>query len=155
APDADWSQAAGPLESFLYDDAARGAVDYRSRMPLIYRSPGDEHLYTRSSWQDDAVWSSFMAGDLVVSGHQVRAAGHVSIQRGNDYLLVNSGQWKGPQGWGGHPSSFDTQSWRTNTLYYPTTWTGGYTGGQGWWGINAVAAFEGTKDYVYEKADVG
>jgi hypothetical protein len=91
------------------------AIDYRLRLPLFYNSPGDEHLYTRSSWSHDAVWASFKAsaqhlgsiGD--VHAHDMRGAGHISIQRGNDYLLVNSGQWKGQDGWGGNPSAYDLQ----------------------------------------------
>jgi hypothetical protein len=46
---------------------------------------------------EDAVWASFSRARRIRSsgdthGHDMRAAGHIAIQRGNDYLLVNSGQ---------------------------------------------------------------
>ena len=135
-------------------------IDYRSALPLFYNSPGDEHLYIRSSWGDDAVWASFKAsaqhlgssGDT--HGHDMRGAGHISIQRGNDYLLVNSGQWKGQNGWGGNPSAYDLRSWRTNTLFYQNPWGPNYQGAQGFWGTKNIIAYEETPDYVYKKSDL-
>lgn len=153
APDSSWSQPLSPMTQFM-DGGVRPSSDYRLTRPLSFHSPGDDHLFTRTSWADDAVWASFMGGSLSTGGHQLHSAGHIAIQRGDDYLLVNAGQWKGPDGWGGDPQADDNQSWRANTLWYPTTWTGGYTGGQGYWGVNHVLAVESSPTFAYMKADV-
>jgi len=150
---------AGPAVRLLWGSSVP-PVDYRSVLPLVYNSPGDEHLYTRSSWADNAVWASFKAsaqhlgssGDT--HGHDMRGAGHISIQRGNDYLLVNSGQWKGQNGWGGNPSAYDLRSWRANTLFYQNPWGDTYRGAQGYWGTSEILAYEESPDYVYKKADL-
>jgi len=150
---------AGPAIRLIWG-ASTAPVDYRMTLPLVYNSAGDEHLYTRSSWADDAVWASFKAsaqhlgsvGD--VHGHDMRGAGHVEIQRGNDFLLVNSGQWKGKDGWGGNPQAFDGRSWRANTLFYQNPWGDTYRGAQGYWGVPKILGYEETPDYVYKKTDL-
>src|SRR5262249_31631145 len=38
------------LEQLLYRDPARPARDWAATEPLTYYSPGDEHLFMRSSW---------------------------------------------------------------------------------------------------------
>src|SRR5262249_54361203 len=83
---------------FLWFDPARPSADYGATEPTWYYSPGDAHLYRRSSWQPDAVWVSIAGGAANWASHQMRAAGHVAIQRGGDPLLVNAGQWKGMSG---------------------------------------------------------
>lgn len=144
----------------LFYDARRAAIDYRATEPTWYHSPGDEHLYRRSTWRDDAVWTSFNGGSASWSpGHQMRASGHVSIQRGADYLLVNSGQWKGASGLTGSPAAFDVRSWRGNTLFVDDSgdylFTGeNYAGGQGFWGVNAVLGSEGSAEFAYMKTDL-
>ena len=143
----------------LYGDRNRPALDYRTTEPTVYRSSGDEHVYFRSDWTDDAVWASFAAGADRWTGHEAKKAGHISIQRGNDYLLVNSGQWKGPTGVGGNPQTFGLSSWRANTLFFNDfgeyMYTGNaYVGGQGIWGNNAVLAYDHGDNYLYSKADL-
>ena len=136
------------------------AKDYRATLPLTYNSPGDEHLFVRSSWMESAVWASFKAsprhlgsaGD--VHGHDMRGAGHIAIQRGADYLLVNSGQWKGQDGWGGQPQVFDGRSWRANTLFYQNPWGPDYRGGQGVWGVDSAQTYETGSGYAYKKVDL-
>ena len=105
APAGHGGQAADPFVEFVFGDRARSAADYRLSQATWLHSPGDEHLYRRSSWRADAVWTSFAGGAAWWADHQMRAAGHLAIQRGDDYLLVNSGQWKGPTGDFGRPSS--------------------------------------------------
>jgi hypothetical protein len=151
APDA---PAIDPLQLLLWYDPALPAVDYRKEAPTAHWSPGDDHLYVRSDWSDDAVWMSFRAGASFLGGHAVRSAGHIAIQRGNDYLLVNSGQWKGAQGWGGNPQAFDGRNWRLNTLWYQNPWAARYDGAQGVWGTDAVKAQQITPTYAYVKADL-
>jgi hypothetical protein len=152
-------QAAAPFVRFLFYDRARPAADYRLTQPTWFRSPGDEHFYRRSSWQPDAVWTSIAGGTSHWASHQMRAAGHIAVQRGNDYLLVNSGQWKGSGGVTGIPQAFDLRSWRGNTLFIDDSgdylFTGAdYLGGQGYWGTSRVLAQEGGSDFGYLKTDL-
>lgn len=150
---------ASPAIRLLWESSA-APKDYRTALPLAYNSPGDEHLIVRTSWGEDAVWASFKAsaahlgtsGD--VSGHDMRGAGHLAIQRGNDYLLVNSGQWKGPDGWGGQPQVFDGRSWRANTLNYQNPWGPDYRGGQGYWGDGTPGTYDAGPGYAYKKIDL-
>jgi hypothetical protein len=152
-------QTAEPFVRFLFDDRARPAADYRLTQPTWFRSPGDEHFYRRSSWRPDAVWSSIAAGTAHWAGHQMRGGGHIAIQRGNDYLLVNSGQWKGASGVFGTPQAFDLRSWRGNTLFADDfgdyLFDGDdYLGGQGYWGTSRVLAQDGGPDFGYIKTDL-
>jgi hypothetical protein len=152
-------QMADPFVQFLFGDRARPAADYRLTEPTWFRSPGDEHFYRRSSWQPDAVWASIAGGTTNWASHQMRSAGHIAMQRGNDYLLVNSGQWKGSGGDFGTPQAFDLRSWRSNTLFVDDfgdyLFAGAdYAGGQGYWGTSRVIAQEGERDFGYIKTDL-
>jgi hypothetical protein len=143
----------------LFGDRVRPAADYRLTQPTWFYSPGDEHFYRRSSWRPDAVWTSIAGGATHWAGHQMRGAGHIAMQRGDDYLLVNSGQWKGTTGDSGTPQAFDLRSWRGNTLFVDDLgdylFTGAdYIGGQGFWGVNRVLARDGGADFGYVKTDL-
>ncbi len=152
-------QVADAFVQFLFYDRSRPAADYRLTQPTWFRSPGDEHFYRRSSWQPDAVWTSIAGGATNWASHQMRGAGHIAMQRGNDYLLVNSGQWKGSTGDFGSPQAFDLRSWRGNTLFVDDfgdyLFTGvDYAGGQGYWGTSRVLAQDGGTDFGYMKTDL-
>ena len=105
------------FDSLLYWDPDRPATDAAATEPLYFHSPGDEHLFMRSSWARDAVWASFGGALAQLSGHQARAAAHVAIQRGNDALLIFAGQWKGENGLTGRPQQYETTSGYANTLF--------------------------------------
>jgi uncharacterized protein (TIGR03437 family) len=142
-----------PYDKLLYEEAGRPVADFRSTEPLFFRSPGDEHIYVRSSWNDDAVWGSFAAGGFNNGSHESRKAGHVSIQRGDDYLLINSGQWKGLSGICCTPTSFDLSSFKHSTLFVNDLGEymhvgDAYNGGQGYWGTNRVLAHQEGPDFV-------
>lgn len=152
-------QKADPFTRFLFK-IPRTQSDYRLTKPLVYRSSGDEHVFMRSSWTDSAVWSSYAAGNIRWTGHETNKAGHIAIQRGTDYLLVNSGQWKGQDGLTGSPSNFNSASQWTNTLYFNDGGAYQYTGSAYLGGqmslfpdINAVLAYETNTNYTYVKAD--
>jgi len=155
-------QAADLFTSFLFKKP-RTQTDYRLTEPLVYHSAGDEHIFVRSDWTGNAVWSSYMAGNIRWTGHESNSAGHIAIQRGSDYLLVNSGQWKGQDGITGSPSNFNSASQWTNTLYftdggaylYEGGLTGQYAGGQmsTFPDTNAVLAYETSANYTYVKVD--
>lgn len=123
-------------------------------LPLAWYSPSDEHLFTRSDWTDNAIWTSFRMLNAAPATHQLRGAGNIEIQRGSDYLLVNGGQWKGSTGVTGDPQAFDDASWRANTAAIATTWSSAYTGGQGWWGTNHTLTQTVTSTYADICADL-
>ena len=132
-------------------------TDYRDTAPLNYRSPGDNHLFTRSDWTDSAVWSSFAGGAAKSTDHQQRVAGHIAIQRGNDYLLVNAGQWKGTDGVTGPPETMTQTNNNQNTLFTDgscyASYGANYIGGQGNWGLLATAERAGaTAGFGYMRA---
>jgi len=138
----------------------RTQTDYRNNHPLVFRSIGDEAIFIRSDWTDNAIWSSYAAGNIRYADHENNHAGHIAIQRGSDYLLVNAAQWKGADGIIGNPSVTASSSNWTNTLFfydngeyiYPGV---GYAGGQVamFPDINAVLKYETTSGYTYAKAD--
>jgi hypothetical protein len=154
------------VEAFLFQRSDLPASDYRTGLPPAYFSAGDQHTVVRSSWADDAVHTTFDGGTMIWADHQSNAAGHISIQRGPDYLLVNSGQWKGSEGFGGRPEVMDGSGWRMNSLFYEDggTAAGGscidpardsrYRGCHGFWpALNSVVHLE-TANYVFSKADL-
>lgn len=152
-------QTSDAFVRLLFFDRTRPAADYRESQPTWFHSSGDEHFYRRSSWRADAVWTSIAGGTAHFAGHQMRGAGHVAIQRRADYLLVNSGQWKGATGDFGTPRAFDLRSWRANTLFVDDfgdyLFTGAdYVGGQGAWGESRVLAADGGVDFGYLKTDL-
>jgi hypothetical protein len=70
-------------------------ADYKSGpgvFPLSYLAKGTGVLYARSDWNDsNAVWASMATGPVfdVNHGHYDRA--HITLQRGADYLVLNTG----------------------------------------------------------------
>jgi heparinase II-like protein len=151
-------QTALPLEYLLYANSSRTATSY-SGQPTFYASPGDAHFYGLSGWASTSIWSSFAGGSTVWGDHQMHGAGHIAIQRGSDYLLVNNGQWKGTDGISGSPTIDDSvNSWRTNTLYFNdgSSLTDGdqYVGGQGYWGTTDLFASGIGTNYLYAKSNL-
>lgn len=152
-------QYVGSFDHFIFKNS-RTRTDYRNSAPLYYRSSGDNHLFVRSDWADTAVWSSFAGGAAKSVDHQQRVAGHIAIQRGNDYLLVNAGQWKGTSGITGAPETMTQTNNNQNTFvttgalatrYDPTN----YKGGQGNWGLlNPVLKYESSASVSYMKSDL-
>lgn len=145
-----------PIFRLIFGDRSVTPTDYRPAMPLVFNSPGDWHTYVRTDWTDTAVWTSFNACSCHLGGHAMRAAGHIAMQRGNDYLLINAGQWKGTDGVAGMPQAFDLRSKETNTLWYNNPWDANYDGGQGWWGSQTGSVLDYKEDpaYVYNRADL-
>lgn len=75
------------------DQAAPGTTaDYKTDFPLSYLSAQSRGpLYARSDWGAGALWLSLAVGPVFVQGHEHWDQGHVTLQRGADYLLVNAG----------------------------------------------------------------
>jgi hypothetical protein len=159
APPGELSLPRSGAHVVLYDDPKQPRTDYRGTEPLTYHSAGDEHLFMRSSWADDAVWASICGGLTQQSGHQARVAGHLAVQRGNDYLLVYAGQLKGKTGLTGRPEQFQTTSAFANTLFIND---GGdylyaderYAGGQGLFAETKPFPFAQRPDYTWAKLDL-
>ncbi len=146
------------IDGVLFKNS-RTQLDYRTTDPTYYHSDGDHHLFVRSDWTDNAVWSSFAGSAAKSVDHQQRVAGHVAIQRGNDYLLVNAGQWKGTDGISGAPETMTQTNNNQNTLFTDgalnTLYGSNYLGGQGNWGLlDTVLKYETSAGVSYMKADL-
>jgi len=124
-------------------------TDYKSgqtAFPLSYLAKVTSPMYARSDWSNSAVWLSLASGPIV-EGHQHLDQGHLTLQRGADYLLINSG------GYG----LFDTLPWH-NTLGFDDRGAGNhsvYPPGQGDWGDRAkISRYEDQGGFVYAEADI-
>jgi hypothetical protein len=152
-------QKSKDYERFLYKKSAP-EEDYKAVRSLFYHSSGDEHLFSRSDWSTSATWSSFNGNSLHYAGHQQQIGGHISLERGSDYLLVNAGQWRGTDGFSGSPRSDLIVGVAGNTLYfndggaYNRQDTNVFEGGQEWSSTGNNLKFEGTENYAYGKADL-
>ena len=99
----------------------------------------------RSDWATGAVWASHAAGPLLYD-HQHYDAGHITIQRGADYLLVNSG------GYGFIDTIYH------NTLLFDDRGAGDistYPPGQGSWdmGDTHIKKYAEGGDFTYSQSD--
>jgi hypothetical protein len=129
---------------------AGAKTDYKSggtAFPLSYNAKFTGPVYARSDWSTSAVWVSLAAGP-VLEDHQHLDQGHFTLQRGADYLLINSGGY----------NLLDTLPWH-NTLGFDDTGAGGhivYPPGQGYWGPDAkISRFEERNTFVYAEGDIG
>jgi hypothetical protein len=127
-------------------DSFPGATkDYKADFPPAYLAKVSGPMYARSDWGTSAVWVSLSAGEIVMD-HQHYDQGHITIQRGADYLLVDGG------GYGDYTTGFH------NTLLFDDRGAGNistYPPGQGDWGFNSVSIkrYEPASGYVYGLAD--
>lgn len=152
----------------MWYNAAATATDYTATEPLAYFSPGDKHTSWRTDWTSSSVWAT-MKGSVQTNvnlGHENKLAGHIGLQRGSDYFLVNANTWKGSTGVSGTPENFNGGRARGlsmygNTLYHQDggnyTFSGDdYKGGQGVWGVNDDAYTQHQEDtpegWAYQKA---
>jgi len=134
------------LKDLKYSPAPVGATkDYKTDFPLSYLAETSGPVYARSSWATDAVWVSFAAGELFFD-HQHRDQGHITIQRGTDYLLIDGGEYD------------DTQTVFHNTLLFDDRGAGNisvYPPGQGYWGDKVkITRYQPSFNYVFSEADI-
>jgi hypothetical protein len=100
--------------------------DYKSGpdvFPLSFVTKGTGAVYARSDWGTGAVWMSMSVGPVFSLGHEHLDRGHITIQRGADYLLKDAGDY----------GAYDTVPWH-NTLAFgdgdAPSQCGGDDGGQ-------------------------
>jgi hypothetical protein len=122
-------------------------TDYKATFPLAYCGKISGPVYTRSSWATDAVWASLVAGEIFMD-HIHFDQGHITIQKGADYLLVDAGRY----------GDMQTDPWH-NTVLIDDRGAGNistYPPGQGRWGFarNRIVRFENTEAYTYSAADI-
>lgn len=165
----------GAFDAFFYNTKEVTPVDYTATEPLSYFSPGDKHTYARTDWTTSAVETTFAAGAVKYTDHQNKNAGHIALQRGGDFLLINSGEWNlsknathpAQYAIDGTPETYDDsnqESGRMNSLYY---WDGGsanagrclhqvaaYDGCLGAWGKEVAVTHKEPPEYAYSKADL-
>jgi hypothetical protein len=70
--------------------------DYKAgadAFPRSFVTAGTGALYARSDWGTQAVWLSLAVGPIVTLGHEHLDRGHLTLQRGTDYLLKDSGSY--------------------------------------------------------------
>ena len=137
------------LLSDVGSPVAGAMTDYKSGpgvFPLSYLAKFTGPLYARSDWQTSAVWASLADGPII-EDHQHMDQGHITLQRGADYLLINSG------GYG----MLDTLPWH-NSLGFDDRGAGDhivYPPGQGSWGPDAaITRYEDQNTFVYAEADI-
>ena len=124
-------------------------LDYKSggtAMPLSYRAAVSGPIYARSDWGSGAVWLSFAAGPMITD-HQHRDQGHFTLQRGADYLVINSGSYGLTETLPYHNTlGFDDRG-AGNVVVYPP--------GQGYWGdAAAITKYRDAGSFVYGQADL-
>ncbi|QBB71179.1 hypothetical protein ELE36_12905 [Pseudolysobacter antarcticus] len=129
---------------------AGAKADYKtgaSSFPLSYLAKFTGPMYARSDWGTVAVWVS-MADGLVLEDHQHRDAGHITLQRGADYLVINSGGYGITETLPSHNTlGFDDRGAGDHIVYPP---------GQGYWGDNAkITKYIDQGTFVYGLADIG
>jgi hypothetical protein len=127
------------------DSSGGTAKDYKTDFPPAYVAKTSGPMYARSDWTTGAVWVSLSAGEIVMD-HQHYDQGHITMQRGADYLLVDGG------GYGEYTTAMH------NTLLFDDRGAGNistYPPGQGAWGFTSVniKRFENASGYAYGLAD--
>jgi hypothetical protein len=137
---------------FLADvgDPVTGATsDYKSgatAFPLSYLAKVTGPVYARSDWSTSAVWLSLADGP-VIEDHQHMDQGHFTLQRGADYLVINSGAYGLLSTLPYHNTlGFDDRGAGDHIVYPP---------GQGSWGSAAkITRYEDQNTFVYAEADI-
>jgi len=147
------SNAMAPYaRQFLADvgDPVTGATsDYKSgatAFPLSYLAKVTGPVYARSDWSTSAVWLSLADGP-VIEDHQHMDQGHFTLQRGADYLVINSGAYGLLSTLPYHNTlGFDDRGAGDHIVYPP---------GQGSWGPAAkITRYEDQNTFVYAEADI-
>ncbi len=122
------------------------ATDYRSAYPPAWLSKVSGPAYSRSDWGLDAVWMSFAAAEIATD-HVHRDQGHLTINRGGDRLLVDSGGYDFVDTRYHNTFLIDDQGAGDLSVYPPA---------QGWWGEDAqITRFADHAAFTYVQADYG
>jgi len=113
---------------------------------LSYLAKTTGPLYARSDWGTSAVWVSLADGP-VIEDHQHLDQGHFTLQRGADYLLINSGGYGILDTLPSHNTlGFDDRGAGNHIVYPP---------GQGYWGPQAkITRYADAGTFVYAEADI-
>ena len=87
------AQSLGPGD-YVYNAFAEirpvAPEDYRTTKPALhYIARGTRALYTRTSWEESALWSVFTSAPAVVSDHQHLSASNFVLNRGPDPVIVD------------------------------------------------------------------
>lgn len=78
------------VDEFMYDDPQASSADWKT-LPLMYRAWSGNYAVSRSDWTDSAVEVTLLGGPTVGSAGNGKTqfdAGSITIQRGNERLLV-------------------------------------------------------------------
>lgn len=119
--------------------------DYKSgpdAFPLSFVTKGTGALYARSDWGTGAVWMSMSVGPVFSLGHEHLDRGHITLQRGADYLLKDSGDY----------GAYDTVPWH-NTLGFGNGNTPSQCGGDDGGNVTPPRYVE-ANEFVYGQEDM-
>jgi hypothetical protein len=149
-----------PMSRLLYYRSSRTATDYRTTEPAYNISHGTGHVIWRSDWTDSAQWSEFIATPMYASGKYSKIAGHITLARGADQLIIGSNYWFGTNGvFGNGISNSYGPSNLESTLYFDDggayQYTGGaYVGGQAYYGGWQPFLSKQTATFSYGQGDL-
>lgn len=127
------------------ESASGPTKDYKSgadAFPLSFVTKGTGALYARSDWGTGAVWLSMSVGPVFSLGHEHLDRGHVTIQRGADYLLKDSGDY----------GAYDTIPWH-NTVGFGNGNTPSECGGDDDGNVKPPKVIDGG-EFVYGQEDM-
>jgi len=158
-------------EDFFFTDSTRPSRElnlapFYSAFGPAYPQAGatngaTPYFIMRSDWGANATWASIHMGNEWYDDHMHYDAGQFTIFRGNDYLLVDATDWKGPAGSEGivGDSTEALRSSEKNTLFFDDFGDYMYTdtqyaGGQAAWGVDQVVAAEQNVRYTYVRSDL-
>jgi hypothetical protein len=149
-------------ERLLFGRSGRAATDYSATLPVSRYFYGDHHTMFRTGWGTGDVWITAKHNAWFRSTHQGRIAGHISVQRGNDFLMIYAGQWRGETGVAENGANTNYNMAKGgNTLFHADggaySYTGyEYLGGQGYWGDADLQAQETdvAGGYAYAKGNL-
>jgi len=118
--------------------------------PLSYLTKGTGALYARSDWSPTANWLSLAVGPVFEPGHQHYDRGHITFQRGKDYLIMNAGGYGITNTLPWHNTlGFDDKGAGNNIVYPP---------GQGAWADISKTVppkYQDHDGFVYGQEDFG
>ncbi len=118
--------------------------------PLSYLTKGTGALYARSDWSPTANWVSLAVGPIFEPGHEHYDRGHITFQRGKDYLIMNAGGYGITNTLPWHNTlGFDDRGAGNNVVYPP---------GQGLWADftkTVPPKYQDHDGFVYGQEDFG
>jgi hypothetical protein len=138
---------------FLGSEPSHPVEDPRKGKPS-YLSPGTATVFARTSWDPGSVWFA-LTSEPSLSDHEHLDAGHFEVVRGNDPLLIDSGDYSAFSSLSHNVVLVDdplqSSNWEVSSAHHDIIT---YKRNQGLWSHTAnIARFEDGGTYVYALAE--